>query len=337
MGVKKQSTKWFIRSRKAEAFSRIQLPNFPMARKRSKKPEKPPTWRSDLAILTKLNLNTFVLITTLFGFLLGSRYFYGVWLHDGWLLWHTLLGTACTAFGSAAFNQLMEIEEDTRMERTANRPLPARRMVPVNAFGIGWGLSAFGIIHLALKVNAAAAYLAAAALGIYVFIYTPLKLRSSTNTLIGAIPGAIPPMIGWAAIAATAQGSWSDGRSWYLFAFLFLWQMPHFVAISWLCREEYEKAGYRMWSNGDVSGKKTAIIASFFTMILITLAPMAQLWGYAGWVWSIGGSLAGLVMLWLCWVFRVKADKASARKLFFYTLIYLPLGLGLLAIGWKTS
>ncbi|NWK55338.1 protoheme IX farnesyltransferase [Verrucomicrobiaceae bacterium N1E253] len=307
-----------------------------MARKRTS--NKAPTLRSDLAVLTKLNLNTFVLITTLFGYLLGSRWFYGVWLHDGWLLAHTLIGTGCTAFGSAAFNQLMEIEEDARMERTADRPLPSRRMIPVNAFGIGWGLSAFGIIHLAIKVNAAAAYLAAIALGVYVFIYTPLKRRSSINTLIGAIPGAIPPMIGWAAIAPSHPihpGSWMDGQSWYLFAFLFLWQMPHFVAISWLCREEYEDAGYAMWSNGDASGKKTAIIATGFTLLLIGLAPLAQALGYANVIWSFGGAAAGLVMLWLCWVFKSDADKPSARKLFFYTLLYLPLSLGLLAIGWN--
>lgn len=308
-----------------------------MARNRSKKSDKTPNLRSDLATLTKLNLNTFVLITTLFGYLLASRYFYGVWLNDGWLLFHTLLGTGCTAFGSAAFNQLMEIEEDARMERTADRPLPSRRMIPVNAFGIGWGLSAFGIIHLALKVNASAAYLAAIALGVYVFIYTPLKRRSSTNTLVGGIPGAIPPMIGWAAIAPTAGGSWMDGQSWYLFAFLFLWQMPHFVAISWLCREEYEDAGYAMWSNGDASGKKTTLIASGFTVLLILLAPLAQVLGYAGWTWSIGGSIAGLVMLWLCWIFKTTPEKATARKLFFYTLLYLPLGLGLLAIGWRAG
>lgn len=308
-----------------------------MARKSSKKAEKPHTLKSDLATLTKVNLNTFVLITTLFGYLLASRYYYGALIYDGWTLWHTILGTACTAFGSAAFNQLMEIEEDARMVRTADRPLPARRMLPVNAFGIGWGLSTFGIIHLALKVNASSAYLAAIALGVYVFLYTPLKRRSSTNTLIGGIPGAIPPMIGWAAVAHSAGGSWMDGQSWYLFAFLFLWQMPHFVAISWLCREEYEDAGYQMWSNGDASGKKTAAIAMLFTVMLIALAPLAQVLGYAGLTWSIGGSLAGLVMLWLCQVFKSNADKLSARKLFFYTLLYLPLGLGLLAIGWNVG
>ena len=299
------------------------------------KKDKTPNLRGDLATLTKVRLNTFVVITTLFGYLLASRSFYSVWLHDGWLLFHTILGTACTAFGSAAFNQLMEIEEDARMKRTADRPLPARRMMPVKAFGIGWGLSAFGIIHLALKVNPAASYLAAIALGVYVFLYTPLKRRSSTNTLLGAVPGAIPPMIGWAAVAYSAGGSWADGESWYLFALLFLWQMPHFVAISWLCREEYEEAGYCMWTNGDSSGKKTSNIAAGFTVLLTLLAPLALIFNYANLVWVIGGTLAGLLMLWLCWKFRIEGDRGAARKLFFYTLIYLPLALGLLAIGWR--
>ncbi len=300
-----------------------------------KKKDTPPTLMGDLAILTKVSLNTFVLITTLFGYLLASRYFFGAWVYDAWLLFHTILGTACTAFGSAAFNQLMEIEEDARMKRTADRPLPARRMMPVNAFGIGWGLSAFGIIHLAIKVNPASAYLAATALGVYVFLYTPLKRRSSTNTLLGGVPGAIPPMIGWAAVAHSAGGSWMDGQSWYLFALLFLWQMPHFVAISWLCREEYEEAGYCMWSNGDDSGKKTAVIAIFFTLLLTALAPVGLLLGYANWIWVVGGALAGIVMLWLCLQFKVAGDRPAARKLFLYTLLYLPLALGLLAIGWN--
>lgn len=302
-----------------------------MARKKS---DKPPSLRDDLATLTKVNLNTFVVITTFFGYLLAARYYYGSWFYDGWLLFHTILGTACTAFGSAAFNQLMEIEQDARMKRTADRPLPARRMLPVNAFGIGWGLSAFGIIHLALKVNAASAYLAAAALGVYVFFYTPLKRSSSVNTLLGGIPGAIPPMIGWAAIAHTAGGSWMEGRSWYLFALLFLWQMPHFVAIAWLCRVEYEEAGYVMWSNGDASGKKSSAIAIFFTLLLLALSPLAIMLGYAGWIWAIGGSLAALVMLWLSFRFRKAGDKPSAKKLFLYTLLHLPIALILLAVSW---
>ena len=310
-----------------------------MARKKKNKPEGPPTKMEDLATLTKVNLNTFVLVTAIFGYLLASRYYHGTWVNDLWLLVNMIIGTACTAFGSAAFNQLIEIDEDAQMERTADRPLPAKRMSPLNAFGIGWGLAAFGIIHLAVTVNAPAAYLSAAALGTYVFLYTPLKRKSSTNTLLGAVPGAIPPMIGWAAIAMEdgVVGSWLDGRSWYLFAFLFLWQMPHFVAISWMCREDYEKGGYVMWSNGDVSGKKTAVIAIFFTVLLTALAPVGYLLGYANTVWAIGGTLIGLVMLRLCMKFKGQGDRPSARKLFLYTLLYLPLGLVLLAIGWKSG
>lgn len=302
---------------------------------RKKNSERAPTLRDDLATLMKVNLNTFVVVTTVFGYLLASRYFHGSWVYDGWLLFHTVLGTTCTAFGSAAFNQLMEIEEDARMKRTADRPLPARRMMPVNAFGIGWALSAFGIIHLALTVNAASAYLAATALGIYVFLYTPLKRRSSTNTLLGGIPGAIPPMIGWAAVAHLQGGSWLDGRSWFLFALLFLWQMPHFVAISWMVREQYEEAGYVMWSNGDVSGKKTGWIAIGFTVLLVLLSPLGMVLGYAGLTWAIGGSLAALLMLWLAWNFLKTGEKKAATRLFLYTLVHLPLALGLLAIGWN--
>jgi protoheme IX farnesyltransferase len=333
MAEKMQWTKWFVQSSKGRAHQQ-RTKNF-MAQK--KKEDRPPTLKDDLATLTKVNLNTFVVITTLFGYLLSAKYFHGVWLYDGWLLFHTVVGTACTAFGSAAFNQLMEIEEDARMKRTANRPLPARRMIPVNAFGIGWALSAFGIIHLALKVNPASAYLAAIALGVYVFLYTPLKRRSSSNTLLGGVPGAIPPMIGWAAVAQAgdAGGSLADGQSWYLFALLFLWQMPHFVAISWLVREQYEEAGYVMWTNGDVSGKKTAVIAAAFTVLLTLLAPLGWWLGYAGLSWLVGGSVVGLLMLWLCRSFAVAGDKKTAQRLFLYTLLYLPLALGLLAIGWK--
>ncbi|MGB0775191.1 MAG: heme o synthase [Akkermansiaceae bacterium] len=301
------------------------------------KTDKPPTARDDFATLTKVRLNTFVVVTTLFGYLLASRYYHGAWLHDGWLLFHTLLGTTCTAFGSAAFNQLMEIEQDARMKRTADRPLPARRMMPTQAFGIGWALAAFGIVHLAMTVNQASAYLAATALGVYVFLYTPLKRRSSTNTLMGGIPGAIPPMIGWAAIAETSGGHWYEAHSWFLFALLFLWQMPHFVAISWLCREEYEDAGYAMWTNGDVSGKKTSTIAAGFTVLLTLLGLLGWLTDMANLIWLGGGTLTGLVMLWLCFQFAKKGDRPSARKLFFYTLLYLPLALALLAIGWKQA
>ena len=292
--------------------------------------------RQDLMVLTKVRLNVFVLITTLFGFLLASKTLAGgfsLGMVDWWLLFHTLIGTAAAAFGSAAFNQLMEIEQDRTMDRTKNRPLPSERMSVTSAFIIGWGLSAFGVIHLGNMVNAEAAYIAAATIGIYVFAYTPMKRQHSANTLVGAIPGATPPMIGWAA----AGGTWYAMESWYLFALLFLWQLPHFVAINWFCREQYEDAGYKMWSNGDVSGKKTARLALIYSAMLALLAPLASLPGIdmAGWGFGVGGFLAGAYMCKLSVDFGRIGDRKSSRKLFFFTLLYLPLALILLTFSWN--
>lgn len=295
------------------------------------------SFREDFMVLTKVRLNVFVLITAVFGYVLASKSFATdghFWAEFGWWgLFHTVIGTGAAAFGSAAFNQLMEIEQDRLMGRTANRPLPSERMGVMTAFVIGWLLSAFGVIHLGNMVNAGAAYLAAATIAIYVFVYTPMKRRSSANTLVGGIPGAIPPVIGWVA----AGGGWYDAEAWYLFAFLFLWQMPHFVAINWLCREQYEDAGYIMWSNGDVSGRKTARLALGFSVFLALLAPLACVPGvdFAGWVYGVGGLLAGGYMCLLSVKFGKAGDRASARKLFLYTLLYLPLVLGLLAISWN--
>ncbi|WP_367872898.1 heme o synthase [Luteolibacter sp. Populi] len=294
-------------------------------------PEADPGLRRDLLVLTKMRLNVFVLITTFFGYLLAARS--GGRSFDWLLVMNTILGTAAAAFGSAAFNQVMEVDLDARMKRTANRPLPSRRMDPFVAFAIGWVLSAAGIIHLAAKVGTVPAWLAAATVAIYVFIYTPLKRFSSTNTLVGAIPGAIPPMIGW-----TAAGGPLDGPAWFLFALLFLWQLPHFVAINWLCREEYETAGYRMWSDGDVSGRRSGLLAALFALGLAALPLWPWLAGWTpGWKGDLalgGGVLAGLMMAALGGRFMRDGLRTSFRQLFFFTLLYLPLELGLLAIAW---
>lgn len=291
-------------------------------------PETPaaPDFRQDLMVLLKVRLNVFVLITTFFGFLLASR----GQAFDFWRCLHTLLGTAAAAFGSAAFNQLMEIDLDARMRRTADRPLPSQRMTPGMAFGIGWVLAAWGVIHLGVHAGWMAAYLAAATVAIYVFVYTPLKRKSSVNTLVGAIPGAIPPVIGWC--GAGGSLGW---QATFLFALLFFWQLPHFVAINWLCREEYEAADYKMWSNGDVSGRKSSMLCIVFSLVLGAVALMPWLQGYAGIAWGIGGPLLGVVMAALAWKFRVRAERSTARRLFFFTLLYLPLAFGLLTIAWK--
>lgn len=284
-------------------------------------------FREDLSALIKLRLNTFVLITTAFGYLLarkGSEF-------DAAILIHTILGTAGAAFGSAAFNQLMEIDLDLMMKRTADRPLPARRMSPITAFAVGWVLSAAGIIHLAVMVNAQAAYLTAATLAIYVLIYTPMKRMSSLNTLVGAIPGAIPPVIGWVA----GGGFLFAPQAWFLFGLLFLWQLPHFVAINWLCREEYEAAAYRMWSNGDISGKKSGILCAGFSILLALFALYPMFWGFAGALWSVSGAVLGMIIFALSLRFIYDEKRSSCRVVFFSTLIYLPLALSFLLSSWK--
>ncbi len=285
-----------------------------------------PGLRQDLATLMKVKLNTFVLVTAVFGYILASMGRDFDWL----TLLHTILGAAAAAFGSAAFNQLMEIDLDARMKRTADRPLPSRRMDPLMAFGVGWVLSAIGIIHLAVKVGNAAAYLTALTIAIYVFVYTPLKRVSSINTLVGAVPGAIPPMIGW--VGAGGHFGW---EVWFLFALLFFWQLPHFVAINWLCREEYESVGYKMWSNGDESGRKSGRIAAFYALCLAVISVAPAVLGFANLVWTIGGPLMGLIMMALALRFARDGERSSARKLFLFTLLYLPVSLLLLVIGWR--
>lgn len=243
---------------------------------------------------------------------------------------HTLLGTAAAAFGSAAFNQLMEVDLDARMKRTANRPLPSRRMDPLVAFGIGWVLSAIGIIHLAVQVGHLAAYLAAATVAIYVFIYTPMKRFSSVNTLVGAIPGAVPPMIGW--VGAGGHVGW---EAWFLFGILFFWQLPHFIAISWLCRDEYESVGYKMWSNGDLTGKKCGMLSAMFSLMLAVFSLMPAFLGFANVLWTIIGPLLAFLMMALSLKFAKDGERTSARRLFFFTLIYLPVALLVLVIAWR--
>lgn len=290
----------------------------------------PPSLAKDLQVLTKLRLNTFVIITTLFGFFLAAKGLGGM---EGkwWLLLHTLIGTAASAFGSAAFNQLMEIEDDARMKRTSDRPLPSRRMSVLKAFAIGWGLAAFGVIHLAAKVNAEAAILAAVTIAIYVFIYTPMKKWHSTNTLVGAIPGAIPPLMGWVG----AGGDWLAWGGWFLFWLLFFWQLPHFVAISWLCREEYEEAGYQMWSNGDVSGGRTCKLFIVFSICLIALVVAGGMTGLYPWWVAVLHTLLVIYLMKPILSYRASGERAPMRKAFLGTLLYLPLILLGLAFAWS--
>lgn len=281
--------------------------------------------RADLMALTKARLSFLVLVTTFFGFWLASSGKDIEWM----LLIHTLIGTALTAAASSVFNQIMEMDIDARMARTADRPLPARRLAPSVAFGIGWGLAALGIVHLGVKVNALAAMLAALTLLIYVFVYTPMKQASSLNTLVGAVAGAIPPVIGWA-----AAGGGFGIEALFLFGVLFFWQLPHFLAINWMYRDQYRDAGFVMWANRDEQGTLTAVLSLVFSICTTAWMALPYLSGFGNPVSLVGGTILGGAMIVLAVRYGKTRTREDARRLFFYTLIYLPLVLGLLALTW---
>ncbi len=281
----------------------------------------------DLMTLTKARLSALVVVTTAAGYALSPT---GDFF--SWGMLHTLFGTSLTAFGAAVFNQIMEMVPDAKMHRTADRPLPGNRVAPVAAFALGWVLCAVGIMHLGVKVNAESSALAALTVITYIFIYTPLKQRSALNTLVGAVSGAIPPVIGWVA-ASGPHGLRAGLLRWdlfvqpqalFLFALLFLWQLPHFLAINWMYREEYVRGGFVMWSNDDPSGKKTAQLAVRWTLPMLGLCVWPTLAGFAHF-WFIFPALAAtLYLLHLCFVFQRTGARLDARRLFFGTLLYLP-------------
>ncbi len=285
----------------------------------------------DLVTITKARLSALVVVTTLCGYVAATRSAGGGFSII--TLAHILLGTVLAAFGSAVFNQLMEVDADARMTRTADRPLPARRMPVGVAFALGWVLAAFGILHLGMMVNVTAAAFAAATLLSYLFVYTPLKRRSSWNTLVGAVSGALPPLIGW---TGGGQGAWTWGAA-FLFALLFLWQLPHFVAINWMYREEYERGGFVMWSNGDESGGRTARLALGFSIAVFLLPLLPVLSGVTAPWFLAPGMLTGACMVWLAHRFYLGRERAAARTLFFFTLLYLPVILVSALLAWSAD
>jgi len=289
-----------------------------------------PGWRQDLMALTKFRLSLLVVLTSLVGYWLGPESSGQFWLGV-----HMLIGTCLVAFAAAIFNQLMEIDQDARMRRTQGRPLPARRMNPAAAFALGWLIAVIGILHLAAMVrpeNPQAAYLAAITLSLYVFVYTPMKRRWAANTLVGAVVGAIPPVIGWVA----AGGGYDVGAA-ILFAVLFFWQLPHFIAINWMCREEYETAGFVMWSNGDRSGRKSAMLSFCFSLGLVATLAATALTGLVALWYIVLAAAATAYLLWLALDFWRQPSIPLARRLFFYTLLYLPVVLLPLPLAWDAE
>lgn len=287
--------------------------------------------REDLMALTKARLSVLVVMTACFGYFIATK---GQGTFSWMTLLHTFFGTVLAASGAAVFNQLMEVESDARMHRTSDRPLPAKRLPKPAAFILGWLLAGFGLVHLGVKVNAPASIMAGATLLTYLFVYTPLKRVSTANTLVGAVSGALPPLIGWAA----GGRSLLDPGSFFLFGLLFFWQLPHFAAINWMYRDEYIRGGFKMWSNDDESGARTARIAMGYSLCLTMLAIVfpfvsseMEKWGAAG------GGILGFVMVLLSHRFLKSGERGDARRLFFYTLLYLPAMMLASYLAWKAA
>src|SRR5215468_3503676 len=276
----------------------------------------------DLFELVKARLTSLVLLTTAVGFYLGSSPSV-----DYAGLFRVVFGTAAAAAGAAALNQWWERKADALMHRTMMRPVPAGRMRPVEALVLGIVLSTFGVGYLALACNLLSAILAAITITIYIFGYTPLKRASTANTIVGAIPGAIPPVIGWAA----ARGS-IDAGAWSLFAILLLWQLPHFFAIAWMYREDYSRAGFRLISSDDRSGERSASQSVFFCILLLVLGGLPAFVGIVTFAYLaielvLGGLFIAVAMRFL----RVRTREA-ARSLFIMSIVYLPLLLAALVL-----
>lgn len=270
---------------------------------------------ADFSELIKARLTLLVLLTTAVGFYLGA------WEPVSFAtLFHVVLGTAAAAAGAAALNQWWEHQLDALMQRTRTRPVPAGRMRPGEALVLGATMSIFGVAYLAVTCNALSTVLAAITVGVYIFGYTPLKRVSTANTALGAIPGAIPPMIGWAAARGTL-----DAGAWSLFAILALWQLPHFFAIAWMYRDDYSRAGFRMISSDDTTGERSASQSVLFCILLFVMAGLPAFLGVVTMFYLpvelvLGGIFIAVAMRFL----RMRTVK-SARLLFIVSILYLPL------------
>ena len=272
--------------------------------------------------LFKARLSGLVVLTTLAGFYLGYQG------DVDWILgFHCICGTTLLAFGAAALNQLLERDHDALMARTEHRPLPSRKLTPMMVFTVGLVVSVVGFIQLWRWVNPLTAILGALTSVSYLLVYTPLKRVTSLNTAIGAVPGALPPLMGWTA----ARGHLSV-EGWGLFAILFFWQLPHFLAIAWMYREEYRNAGFVMLAVQDEDGRKTARQAFSHTLGLlpISLSPFA--FGLSGRLYFVSALLLGLGFLYSAHRFSRRLDRAGARQLFLYSILYLPLLLLMMVI-----
>ena len=269
----------------------------------------------DHIALMKPRLNFLVVASSAAGYYLGCRT--GI---EVWPMTQAVAGTALVAAGSAVLNQLYERDTDALMRRTRLRPLPDGRVSGADALVFGVALAAAGVAVLALRANALAAALALATLVAYLAIYTPMKRQTPLSTIVGAVPGALPPLIGWAAARNAV-----DAGGLSLFAIVFLWQIPHFMAIAWLYRDDYAKAGFPMLPVIEPDGRRAGRHALWYSLALVPVSVMPTLTGISGWLALAAAAVMTAGMVFLAARFSANRTEATARQLFFASITYLPL------------
>ena len=285
----------------------------------------------DYIELTKPRITWLILMSTGIGYFFGLPKAGNWWAFatgvPWWGLLHTILGTGLIASGTAALNQWYERDADCRMRRTADRPIPAGRISPGRGLAFGVALSLAGFADLWLGVNLLAALLGLFTLLSYLFLYTPLKRRSWLSTTIGAFPGAMPPMIGFAA----ARGSITS-EAWVLFAILFLWQFPHFYSIAWMYRDDYARAGIRMLPVVEPDGRSTARQIVLYGLALIPVSLVPSILGMSGRIYLIGALLLGLYFVYSGVRVALERTIMRARYVLMVSVFYLPLIYGLMLL-----
>jgi protoheme IX farnesyltransferase len=274
----------------------------------------------DYLELAKLRVNLLVLLTTAVGFIMGTESLSPGEQLDLWLLFHTLLGTALVAGSAAAINQVLETEQDRKMLRTRDRPLPSGRIHSRSALLFAASIIVLGLLELSIQVNLLAAEVAFITFGSYVFLYTPLKRKTDLATLVGAVPGALPPLLGWA--AATGE---LTGPAWILFGILFFWQLPHFLAIAWLYRDDYARGGFPVLPVLDPSGRSTARQVFTNSLALLPASLLPALVRQCGdvYFWSALG--LGILFLGMALWLASSRSRLSARSMVIASIVYLPL------------
>lgn len=276
----------------------------------------------DYIALTKPRVTWLILASTAVGYIFGAKFGWSVWT-----LVHTIVGTGLIASGTAALNQWYERDADAQMKRTRQRPLPAGRLSPSRAMWFAIALSAAGFLELTLGANLLTGLLGLFTLLVYLFAYTPLKQKSPHSTTIGAISGAMPPIIGFAGAAGMLTA-----EAWILGAILFVWQFPHFDAIAWMYREDYERAGIRMLPVVDPDGHSTARRIVLCSLALVPISMLPKLWNMAGNVYVAGALAAGAAFVYLSWRILSDRTRVRARAVLLASVVYLPVLYGLMVL-----